>query len=80
MHAAQIACAAERREAAGRLLKSSHDEEDNHDQTVADLMGALGSAYAQPLIDVVVERERIAREIARVEDEIAKFKSLELAA
>ena len=44
------------------------------------LTGALGSAYAQPLIDVVVERERIAREIARVEDEIAKFKSLELAA
>lgn len=41
------------------------------------LTEALGSAYAQPLIDVVVERERIAREIARVEDEIAKFKSLQ---
>ncbi|HEX6691708.1 MAG TPA: hypothetical protein VF110_11235 [Burkholderiales bacterium] len=44
------------------------------------LAGALGAVYAQPLIDVITERERIALEIARVEDEIAKFKNLQPAA
>jgi hypothetical protein len=33
-----------------------------------------------PIVEISVERERIAREIARIEDEIAKFKRLEMAA
>ena len=36
--------------------------------------------YAQPIVEIANERDRIAREIARIEDEIAKFKSLQLAA
>lgn len=33
-----------------------------------------------PSTEILVERERIVREIARIEDEIEKFKQLELAA
>jgi hypothetical protein len=35
--------------------------------------------FYAPIVEISVERERIAREIARIEDEIAKFKRLQLA-
>jgi len=43
-------------------------------------VSVLGGDYARPIAEISVERERIAREIARIENEIAKFKSLQLAA
>ena len=44
--------------------------------------GVLGGVYGgfSPSTEISVERERIVREIARMEDEIEKFKRLELAA
>jgi hypothetical protein len=42
------------------------------------LVGVYGGF--SPSTEISVERERIVREIARIEDEIEKFKRLELAA
>jgi hypothetical protein len=44
------------------------------------LTGVLDRSLGGPLADLVVERERIAREIARIESEIAKLKSPQAAA
>jgi hypothetical protein len=40
----------------------------------------LGGLYGGQITALSVERERIAREIARIEDEIAKLRRLQLAA
>jgi hypothetical protein len=40
----------------------------------------LGGLYGGQITELSVERERIAREIARIEDEIAKLRRLQLAA
>jgi hypothetical protein len=45
----------------------------------ASMLGGVYGGLAANA-EISVERERIAREIARIEDEIARFKRLELAA